>query len=191
MSGIKRAYILGKGGLVGRSENGAFVVFKPGDTIWCDDDEALGASVRGRLTSKAETDLVKAGGAIEVEVRTDEVVTAKPAIAVAPKTPDATVGSAHTAIPTQLVKNWSFVLDMNAPDLVALVKSLDDPSDLDALRDMEMSEAGKKRALVRNAVATRKRQLNAVKMQARRKANAAERREAKMLESVKGAEPAE
>jgi hypothetical protein len=187
-------YVLGPGGLHGRVEEGKLKHYQPGDKILLSDEEAASVHLKGRLTPAAQVAAKRlASKAAESKVVEEEeerptVLTADDLEAATRVEPDqlepakpteeAEVGEVEERItlppasrPRLSPDDWAFITNSNLHDVVDLVKSMDSPEELDALKAAEA--AAKNRKQILNAAATRKRQLGAARAQAALKAKRA------------------
>jgi hypothetical protein len=178
--GELQAYELTKGGKFTRIEDGKPRTYSPGDTIHLTADEVRNSrALKGRLVPAGAVQLGAILGGVMVEPPTPKAAPSKPVSQAAVNQPRS-VAAGRT--------DYSFLNDTDSTTIIDLINSIDDPDELDTLREAEMGKGGKQRLKVRNAVATRKRQLAMLRAHAAKKAKAAARELGEVAEQVGGAQ---
>jgi hypothetical protein len=179
--GELQAYELTKGGKFTRIEDGKPRTYSPGDTIHLTADEVRNSrALKGRLVPAGAVQLGAILGGVMVEPPTPKAAPSKPVSQAAVNQPRAASTAGRT--------DYSFLNDTDSTTIIDLINSIDDPDELDTLREAEMGKGGKQRLKVRNAVATRKRQLAMLRAHAAKKAKAAARELGEVAEQVGGAQ---
>lgn len=156
-----RKYKLGPGGLYVRLEDDRRVVYKVGDPIWCDAEQAKGASLKGRLLPWVETaeTFAAAGAPQPVDTSTTSI----------------------PLLPSRAEGDFAFIHNMPAADAIMRIREMDDSAQLGALADTEKLHPSTKggRRSVLNEISKRRRQLALEKAREKKKAKAASADEAK------------